>query len=199
MSKCRPDKKKIRRRLQSKINQAEKRYAILNDYANSRNVLLQKAEDRIEELRVALRNVGNDHNLKYSFSDRNGTLIQTERVSAREIDIQLFGKTLDGIEHILVGRLAKELIERGFVRIEQIEPLNYDDKLRGCVRFSARVDVIPWYECVKPEIVYLDDDRSRMAMSFEKEEIEDLQKLAKMNKEHRERIRQKIIEEGENA
>lgn len=30
-------------------------------------------------------------------------------------------------------------------------------------------------------------------------EIEDLQKLAKMDKEHRERIRQKIIEEGENA
>lgn len=169
MSKCHPNKKKLRRRLQIEHNKEVKELKRTADLARGSAYLLSKRkselESEVEELRVALREVGNNHKLKYEIEPtKDGTLISTERVNARDLEFKIAGQTKNEVEIILVGKLAKELIAHGFVRIEEVEPRSYEDMQRGTVTFSARIDVIPWWKCVKPEIVFFDRDTSRMIM-----------------------------------
>ena len=169
MSKCHPNKKKLRRRLQIEHNKEVKELKRTADLARGSAFLLSKRknelEAEVEELRVALREVGNNHELKYEIEPtKDGTFISTARVNARDIEIKVTGQTKDEVEKILVGKLAKELIAHGLVRIEEVEPRSYEDMQRGTVTFSARIDVIPWWKCVKLEIVFFDRDTSRMIM-----------------------------------
>ena len=169
MSKCHPNKKKIRRRLQ---NEHKKEVSGLHRLLLSKNERIRFAEDqveglkeRVENFRVALREVGNNHELKYEIAPtRDGTLISTGRVNARDLEFKIAGQTKNDVERLLVGKLAKALIENGLVRIEEVEPRDYEDMQRGTVTYKARIDVIPWYKIVKPEIVFLDRDTSRMIM-----------------------------------
>ena len=169
MSKCIPDKKKIRRRLQ---NEHKKEVKELQYLLSRKNALLRhekeradELETRVETLRVALRETGNNHELKYDVEPtKDGTLVSFGRVDAKELDFKVAGRTKDAVEQMLVGKLAKALVENGLVRIEQKEPRSYEDMQRGTVTFTARIDVIPWWKCVKPEIVFLDRDDSRMIM-----------------------------------
>ena len=169
MSKCRPDKKKIRRRLQ---NEHKKEVKELQYLLSRKNALLRhekeradELEIRVETLRVALRETGNNHELKYAVEPtKDGTLVSYCQVKAQDLEFKVAGRTKDEVEHTLVGKLAKALIENGLVRIEEVEPRSYEDMQRGTVTFTARIDVIPWWKCVKPEIVFLDRDDSRMIM-----------------------------------
>ena len=169
MSKCHPNKKKIRRRFQNEHNKEVKELKRIADLARGSAILFSKRknelESEVEELRVALREVGNNHELKYEIEPtRDGTFISTGRVNARDLEFKIAGQTKNDVEKLLVGKLADALIRNGLVRIEEVEPRSYEDMQRGTVTFSARVDVIPWWKCVKPEIVYLDRDTSRMVM-----------------------------------
>lgn len=168
MSKCRPDKKKIRRRLQ---NEHKKEVAELQElilYKNHEVARVQgrteELEKRVEEYRLALRELGNDHSLKYEKQKDDGTLMLFTRVKAEELNVKVAGRTKDAVEEKLVHEIALGLMRKNLVRIEEVEPRSYEDMQRGTVTFTARIDVIPWWKCVKPEIVFLDRDTSRMIM-----------------------------------
>lgn len=189
MSKCRPDKKKLRRRLQTEhkteVNVLQRVISYKDNELSVYKMRNKELEERNEKLRVTLREFGNDHELKYQGFRTDGTLVSYGTVKAEDLEFKVSGRTKDAVEEMLVGKLAKALIANGLVRIEEVYPRSYEDMHRGTVTFSARIDVIPWYKIVKPEIVTLDMDHMGL--------------VAKVDNEHRERIRQKIIEEGENA
>ena len=168
VSKCRPNKKKLRRRLQ---NEHKKEVAELQElilYKNHEVARVQgrteELEKRVEEYRLALREIGNDHSLKYQGSSTDGTLVSYGIVKAEDLKIKVSGRTKDAVEEMLVGKISKALIENGLVRIEEVYPRSYEDMQRGTVTFTARIDVIPWYKLVKPEIVCFDEDSARMIM-----------------------------------
>ena len=163
MSKCHPNKKKIRRRLQ---NEHKKEVAELQElilYKNHEVARVQgrteELEKRVEEYRLALREIGNDHSLKYDKQKDDGTLVSFTRVKAEELNVKVAGRTKDAVEEQLAHQIALELIKKNLVRIESVEPRSYEDMRRGTVTYTARIDVIPWYKCVKPECVHLDAHR----------------------------------------
>lgn len=168
MSKCRPDKKKIRRRLQNKHKKEVAELQELILYKNHEVARAQgrtgELEKRVEEYRIALREIGNDHSLKYEKQKDDGTLVSFAKVKAEDLNVKVAGRTKDAVEEMLVGKLAKALIESGLVRIEEVYPRSYEDMQRGTVTYTARIDVIPWYKLVKPEIVCFDGDSARMIM-----------------------------------
>lgn len=168
MSKCRPDKKKLRRRLQ---NEHKKEVAELQELILYKNHEVARAqgrtgelEKRVEEYRLALRELGNDHELKYHGSSTDGTLVSYGIVKAEDLKFKVSVRTKDVVEEMLVGKISKKLIESGLVRIEEVYPRSYEDMQRGTVTYTARIDVIPWYKLVKPEIVCFDEDSARMIM-----------------------------------
>ena len=168
MSKCRPDKKKIRRRLQTEhkteVNVLQRAISYKDNELSVYKMRNTELEERNEKLRVALREFGNDHELKYQGFRTDGTLVSYGTVKAEDLEFKVSGRTKDTVEEMLVGKISKALIENGLVRIEEVYPRSYEDMHRGTVTFSARIDVIPWYKIVKPEIVFLDRDDSMMIM-----------------------------------
>lgn len=174
MSKCKPDPKKLRRRLQTEhkteVNVLQRAISYKDNELSVYKMRNKELEERNEKLRVTLREFGNDHELKYQGFRTEGTLVSYGTVKAEDLEFKVSGRTKDTVEEMLVGKISKALIENGLVRIEEVYPRSYEDMQRGTVAFSARIDVIPWYKMVKPEMVCLDDDRSRMVMSFEKGE-----------------------------
>ena len=161
MSKCRPDKKKIRRRLQ---NEHKKEVAELQELILYKNHEVARAqgrteelEKRVEEYRLALRELGNDHSLKYEKQKDDGTFMSFTRVKAEEVNVKVAGRIKDAVEEKLVHEIALGLMRKNLVRIEEVEPRSYEDMQRGTVTFIARIDVIPWYKIVKPEIVFYND------------------------------------------
>ena len=175
MSKCRPDKKKIRRRLQTEhkaeVNVLQRVISYKDNELSVYKMRNKELEERNEKLRVTLREFGNDHDLKYQGFRTDGTLVSYGTVRAEDLEFKVSGRTKDVVEEMLVGKISKALIENGLVRIEEVYPRSYEDMQRGTVAFSARIDVIPWYKIVKPEIVILDKDHMGLV-------TEDLQKLA---------------------
>lgn len=166
MSKSRPDKKKIRRRLKNEHNKEVAKLHELILYKNHEVARVQgrneELEKRVEEYRLALREIGNDHSLKYEKQRDDGTLVSFTRVNAEEINVKVAGRTKDTVEEKLVHEIALGLIKKSLVRIEAVEPRSYEDMQRGTVTYTARIDVIPWYKTVRREMVYLDDDRITM-------------------------------------
>lgn len=175
MSKCHPNKKKLRRKLQIEHNKEVKELKRTADLARGSALLFSKRknelEAEVEELRLALRELGNNHELKYAVGPtKDGTLVSFCRVNAKDLEFKVAGRTKDEVEQTLVGKLAKALIAKGLVRIEQEEHRSYEDMQRGNVTFHARIDVIPWYKCVKPQVVQLDSDLSKLVFREESEQ-----------------------------
>lgn len=168
MSKCHPNKKKLRRRLQNEHKKEVARLEGAIHYNNHQiSGFFEKTEAlrrEIEEKRVIIRELGDNHKLKYDKPSDDGTLVSFARVDAADLEVRAAGYTKDAVEEQLVHKIALELIKKNLVRIEAVEPRSYEDMQRGTVTFTARIDVIPWYKCVKPECVFLDMDASRMIM-----------------------------------
>lgn len=162
MSKSRPDKKKARRRYQNEIKKLQREHSqrLTEQYniATSRQMQIEKLRDQVEEFRLTLRDLGNDRSLKRCIPNHDGSLVSIGKVDAREIKIGVSGRYVNEVEKMLVEKLADELIRRGYVRLETVDPSVYD----GNMTYTARIDVIPWYKIVSREMVYLDDDRISM-------------------------------------
>ena len=173
MSKSRPDKKKARRRYQNEIRKLQREHSqrLTEQYniATSRQMQIEKLSDQVEEFRITLRDLGNDHSLKRCIPNHDGSLVSVGRVDAREIKIGVSGRYMNEVEKMLVTKLADELIRRGYVRIETVYPRSYEDVSSDCDTITARIDVIPWYKGVKREMVYLDDDR--IAMTYKEGDL----------------------------
>ena len=169
MSKSRPDKKKIRRRLKNEHNKEVAKLHELILYKNHEVARVQgrneELEKRVEEYRLALREIGNDHSLKRRIPNHDGSLVSIGKVDAREIKVGISGRYVNEVEKMLVEKLADELIRRGYVRLETVDPSVHD----GNMTYTARIDVIPWYKTVRREMVYLDDDR--IAMTYKEGEL----------------------------
>lgn len=118
----------------------------------------------IEEKRVIIREIGDNHGLKYDKPSDDGTLVSFTRVNAVDIEVMASGKTKDAIEDQLVHQIALGLMKKNLVRIESVEPRSYEDMQRGTVTYTARIDVIPWYKCVKPECVRLNAESCILEM-----------------------------------
>lgn len=160
MSKCHPNKKKLRRRLQNEHN---KEVAVLERAIHYKNQQISGFFEKtdalmkeIEEKRVIIRELGENHGLKYNKPSDDGTLVSFTKVNAADLEVRAAGHTKDAVEEQLVHQIALELIKKNLVRIESVEPRSYEDMRRGTVTYTARIDVIPWYKCVKPECVHLD-------------------------------------------
>lgn len=156
MSKCRPNKKKIARRIRNELKK-KLEAAELSDasHISELSVALNNVnflQRRVDEFRLALRELGDEHSLKYQKSADSGTLINCVTVPADTIDLKGSGRTKDDVERRLVERLAYELVNRGLVRIEKAEYPSENDMRYGTVTYTGRIDVIPWYKIVKPEI-----------------------------------------------
>ena len=119
---------------------------------------IEKLRDQVEEFRLTLRDLGNDHSLKRCIPNHDGSLVSIGKVNAREIKVGISGRYVNAVEKELVTKLADELIRRGYVRIETVDQRPYD----GNITYTARIDVIPWYKTVSREMVYLDDDQITM-------------------------------------
>lgn len=169
MSKSRPDKKKARRRYQNEIRKLQREHSqrLTEQYniATSRQMQIEKLSDQVEEFRLTLRDLGNDHSLKRCIPNHDGSLVSIWKVNAREIKIGVSGRYVSEVEKELVTKLADELIRRGYVRLETVDQRTYD----GNITYTARIDVIPWYKTVSREMVYLDDDR--IAMTYKEGDL----------------------------
>ena len=119
---------------------------------------IEKLRDQVEEFRLTLRDLGNDHSLKRCIPNHDGSLVSIGKVNAREIKVGISGRYVNAVEKELVTKLADELIRRGYVRLETVDQRPYDEN----ITYTARIDVIPWYKTVSREMVYLDDDQITM-------------------------------------
>lgn len=163
MSKCHPNQKKLRRRLQNEHKKEVSRLEGAIHYKDQQiSGFFEKTDalrKEIEEKRVIIRELGDNHKLKYNKPSDDGTLVSFARVDATDLEVRAAGYTKDAVEEKLAHQIALALIKKNLVRIESVEPRSYEDMRRGTVIFTARIDVIPWYKCVKPECVHLDAHR----------------------------------------
>lgn len=174
MSKCHPNKKKIRRRAR---NEYKKEVAILEGAIRYKNQqisgLFEKTDAlrrEIEEKRLIIRELGDNHGLKYNKPSDDGTLVSFARVDAADLEVRAAGYTKDAVEKQLAHQIALELIKKSLIRIESVEHRSYEDMRRGTVTFTARIDVIPWYKCVKPQVIQLDSDLSELVFREDSEQ-----------------------------
>ena len=169
VSKSRPDKKKARRRYQNEVNRLQRELSrsirVQGEIIGAKEKTIEELRKDYEQLRITLRDLGNDHSLKRCIPNHDGSLVSIGKVDAREIKIGVSGRYVNAVEKELVTKLADELVRLGYVRLETVDQRIYD----GNITYTARIDVIPWYKTVSREMVYLDDDR--IAMTYKEGEL----------------------------
>ena len=137
MSKCHPDKRKLKRRL---LNEHKKEVVMLQRTIQDKNHQLSGYYEKtdsllkeIEEKRVIIREIGDNHGLKYDKPSDDGTLVSFTRVNAVDIEVRAAGKTKDAIEDQLVHQIALGLMKKNLVvqNQSQTQQLELTEALYG--------------------------------------------------------------------